>query len=211
MSRLIDLTHTFTPDMPVYPGDPSARLSRCADIESDGFTDHSLETGLHVGTHMDAPWHMIEGGKRIADFPPARFCGRGILVDARGAPAVDVPLLNDTIIEPGAILLVLTGWSSRFRQPDYYESYPEITVAFAREIVKRGVSLLGLDTPSPDREPYEIHKILLGRDVLIIENLSNLESLLTVPAFRIHAYPAKLDADAAPVRVVAEEIQAAAA
>lgn len=50
---------------------------------------------------------------------------------------------------------------------------------------------------------YPIHKILLTKEVLIIENLTNLKSLVGVQSFDVFAFPMKLHAEAAPVRVVA--------
>ena len=98
----------------------------------------------------------------------------------------------------------MTGFSNKFGVPEYYESYPEITAAFASKMVELGVSIVGMDTPSPDRPPFVIHKLLLGNDVLLIENLTNLESLLEHVQFTVAALPAKFDAEAAPVRVVAQ-------
>ena len=34
--KIIDLTQTFTKDMPVYPGDPKPSLQRGANLEKDG-------------------------------------------------------------------------------------------------------------------------------------------------------------------------------
>jgi arylformamidase len=65
--QLIDLTQTFGSMMPVYPGDPAPELKQITTIETHGFTDHQLTTAMHVGTHMDAPLHMIAGGKKIAE------------------------------------------------------------------------------------------------------------------------------------------------
>ena len=67
------------------------------------------------------------------------------------------------------------------------------------------VNMVGMDVPGPDLDaPFPIHKILLGGDVLIAENLTNLGQLLGQDNIHIHAYPVKYDADAAPMRLVAE-------
>ena len=84
-----------------------------------------------------------------------------------------------------------------------YRDFPEVAPEFARELVSLGVSIIGLDTPSPDRSPFEVHKILLAAQVPIIENLTNLEALVAVDEFDVVALPAKLQCEAAPVRVVA--------
>lgn len=201
--RLIDLTHPFTEEMPVYPGDPVPRLEKVADIDSVGYHLSTLFTGMHAGTHIDAPLHMIPGGGFVSDEPVDRFFGRGYLLDARGRDILGEDLLGGKVVKPGEIVLVLTGWSERFRKPDYYRDYPQMTPALARRLAECGASMVGLDTPSPDREPFEVHKILLGAGVLIIENLCNLESLVGTGDFEVIALPAKLRSEAGPVRVVA--------
>jgi kynurenine formamidase len=116
---------------------------------------------------------------------------------------VTADLLDGVDLAKGDIVLVLTGWSSHFRLPDYYEKTPLIDPAFAERLVAAGVSIMGLDTPTPDAAPFPVHKILLSQNVLIIENLSGLEALADAGPFDVSAAPAKFQGDAAPVRVVA--------
>jgi len=65
------------------------------------------------------------------------------------------------------------------------------------------IHLLGLDTPSPDRAPYPIHRQLLGAEIVIVENLTHLDRLLGIANFEVIALPVKFQAEAAPARVVA--------
>ncbi|MGK7929534.1 MAG: cyclase family protein [Spirulina sp.] len=206
MSQLFDLTHTFTENMPVYPGDPCVKFYQVASLEKEGFNNCKIESGLHVGTHMDAPLHVIAGGKYISELSLNKFSGWGHLIDVRDREEIEADVLSDRDIKQGDILLFLTGWSNKFRDPDYYTSYPELSINLAKQIVHLGINMVGLDFPSPDRYPFLIHKILLGNDVLIIENLTNLEQLLSVNAFRVMAYPIKFQAGGAPVRVIAESL-----
>src|SRR5581483_9240801 len=90
----VDLTQNFNNHMPVFPGDSDAELVRTASVDKNGTADHQVKTGMHVGTHMDAPGHMIEGGKGLHEYPVEKFFGRGILLDARGRSSSDVDLLN---------------------------------------------------------------------------------------------------------------------
>lgn len=198
----IDLSQTFGPDMPAYPGDPKSELKQIATVEKDGFTDHQLNSGMHVGTHMDAPLHMIANGAKISQINPDKFFGIGKLIDARGQNQIGPELLTN--IEAGDIVLVLTGFGEKFQSPEYYyEKYPELTEEFAKKAVELKIKLIGLDSPSPDRTPYLVHKILLGDQILIIENLTNLELLLN-KKFEVIALPLKLETDAAPARVIAK-------
>jgi len=74
--KYIDLTHTFDAQMPVYPGDPIPEFTQVADLHKEGYTDYQIKTGMHVGTHMDAPLHMLEGGKRLSDIAVEKFLGK---------------------------------------------------------------------------------------------------------------------------------------
>ncbi|MFH1781803.1 MAG: cyclase family protein [Patescibacteria group bacterium] len=199
--KYIDLTHNFKYNMPVYPGDPIPEINQVAFIEKDGYNGFQIKTGMHVGTHMDAPLHMLQNGKRLSDYSPDHFFGKGHLIEASD---INVELLKNKNISRGDVVFLMTGFYKKFGTDEYYENYPEISEAFAKKIIELGVKIIGMDTPSPDRAPFAIHKLLLENDVLIIENLTNLESLLEHAQFDVVALPAKFETEAAPVRVIAE-------
>jgi kynurenine formamidase len=206
MQNLIDLTHTFTDDMPVYPGDDCSRLYQSDFIKDCGVNDHKIESGMHVGTHMDAPLHMVEGGAVICDFPLEKFQQRGVLIDARGLSIIDADILNSYDIRENDIVLVWTGWDEKYRTDSYFTDWPIMTVAFAQALVDKKIAVIGMDTAGPEmEETFPVHKTFLPNNVLIIENMTNLGAL-EGKEFIIHAYPMKYEADAAPVRVVAEMV-----
>lgn len=206
MPNLIDLTHTFTDDMPVYPGDDCSKLYQSCSIDKDGVTDHTIQSGMHVGTHMDAPLHMVEGGTYMSEIDIAHFQGRGVLIDARGKNIIDEDTLQDQDIRANDIVLVRTDWDKKYRTDQYFKDWPYMTTGFAQKLCDLGISLIGMDTPGPDPEcdDFPAHKVFLPNDVLIIENMAHLEKLENHENFVVHAYPAKYHADAAPVRVVAQ-------
>ena len=191
--------------MPVYPGDPKSTLEQVAHIEKDTYNDHKITTVMHVGTHMDAPLHMIENGKRMDEISPERFFGRGVLIDVREKMDIDITVLEGIEIEKGSVVLLYTGFGSKYRTDDYFKDYPELKEDFANKMVELEVKMVGMDMLGPDYDkPWLTHKILLGKDITILENLTNLNQLLNVEEFEVIALPAKLQADAAPVRVIAK-------
>lgn len=214
----IDLTHTITTGLDVYPGDTPPHICQVDDLINGVTNSNRIEMGMHTGTHIDAPLHMIENGKKIPDYQVQKFHGRGVLIDARGHSQIHESLLENINLQPGDIVLVDTGHHKLFGKPEYYQSWPEVTEAFAQKIAASKVSLLGVDTPSPDpinpvipnsqNHPFPIHKILLTNEVLIIENITNLAPLhsqdpSTPTEFTVTALPAKFDTEAAPTRVMA--------
>ena len=200
--KIIDLTHTFRKEMPVYPGDNPPTLEENIDKEYD-IVHYHLSTGMHVGTHMDGPLHMISGAKKLSEINPEKFVANGHLIDARGQKEIGVELLKNKNISPGDCVLIYTGFDKKFRDPDFYTSYPDLTEEFAHKLVELKVKFVGMDTPSPDKAPYNVHRILLKEEILIIEGMNNLGELAGVEKFEVIALPAKFDAEAAPARVIA--------
>lgn len=199
---LVDLTRLVTNGMPVYPGDTPPQLKESVHFDEHGCVNHQVTSSMHVGTHMDGPMHMVEGGRKLSELPVERFVGRGRLVDARGQEVLEAGLLDGVEVEAGDIVLFWTDWDKKWDTEDYYGKFPALTPELAEALVTRGVKMIGLDSPSPDREPYTVHRILLGKEILIVENLVGLAALAGKD-FEVFALPTKYDADSAPARVVA--------
>lgn len=200
--KIIDLTHTFTETTPVFPGDSLPMLTENIDRENNIVHFH-VESGMHVGTHMDGPLHIIPGGRKLSEISVERFVANGRLIDARGSGGIGIEFLEGKKIAEGDCVLIYTGFDQKFRDPSFYTDYPDLTEDFARALVDLKVKFVGMDTPSPDKAPYTIHRILLKEEIMIIEAMNNLGALLDVQEFEVVALPTKFDAEAAPVRVVA--------
>ncbi len=200
---LIDLTRLTTHGMPVYPGDTPPRLLESVHFDEHQCVNHEFQGSMHVGTHMDGPMHMIKEGRKLCELPLDRFVGRGQLIDARGRKSLDMDLLVGKNLQAGDIVLFWTAWEEQFGTEDYYGAFPVLTEALAEKLVDLQVKIIGLDSPSPDREPYTVHRVLLQKEILILENLVNL-SALDGKDFELTALPAKWDADSAPARVIAK-------
>jgi len=203
MPTYIDLSHPISDSMPVYPGDPKVSLLQTASLEAEGHTDFTLTYGMHLGTHLDGPMHLTSSLTRIADLPLERFAGKGFLFNVVGQKIIDLPESAFSHVTPGSVILFYTGFDLYFGQKQYYQSYPCFSENTAHELVKQQVKIVGMDSPSPDYEPYNIHHILLNNHVLILENLTNLSALLPYREFELLAFPLRIKADSSPVRVVA--------
>lgn len=194
---LVDLTMQLGLQTPAYPGDPEVEIHQVANLDSDGFLDHVIRCGTHSGTHIDAPGHMIRGGKMLGAYHLDRFVGRGRLLDIRSERFVDLSL-----IEENDIVLLWTGFSETAAAADYYQRIPAFSTEIAEQLVARGVKLVGVDAGSVDAAPFSIHKTLLGGDVLIAENLVGLSQLVNTE-FEVIALPLNVDLEGSPARVAA--------
>lgn len=199
---LIDLSVTLNRQTPVYPGDPEIKIEPAGVIERDGWNDHVISVNTHVGTHTDAPLHMIANGKTLDQVPIEQFVGRGRLIEV--GKEFDFESIKQADIEEGDIVLFRTSMSEHYYEPVYFEECPVMSEEIANYLVERKVKMVGVDAGSVDNaDSFPIHKILLGGNVLIIENLTNLDKL-TGKEFTVYALPIKLDIDGAPARVIAE-------
>lgn len=197
----LDLSRPINEQTPVFPGDPTIKIEPAGIFQNDGYSDHLVSIGTHVGTHIDAPAHMLDGGKTLDQIPIENFIGRGIYIELKNK-VFDIDDVRAAGIEEGDIVLFNTGMDTNYNEPSYFEDYPSVSEEIAHYLVGKQVKMVGFDMCSPDHKPFPVHKILLGNEVLIIENLTNLGQLAT-KEFTIYALPLSLQLDGAPIRVVA--------
>jgi kynurenine formamidase len=202
--HFIDLSQTVYNNMPVYPSDTPVTLFQENFLEKDHYNNFRLQTGMHAGTHIDTPMHLTESTMLIDSYPIEKFTGNGSLLDVRNQKIISYQQHFSKCVKSNGVVLLFTGHSDLFGMDTYYQDYPVIDQSFTEFLIDRKIKLLGMDSPSPDRFPVEIHKLLFKHNILIIENLTNLKMLLGYDRFEIFAFPLKIKADSSPVRVVAQ-------
>ncbi len=212
MTDYLDLTRTLFSGIQVYPGTPMPKFEQAFSIESDGYCETSLHFHSHVGTHIDAPAHLINNGATLDSYPVERFFGRGVVVDLSGfAKNEEVCLDALTAFEKDAIrycdfILFDTGFDHDL---DALGKYAVPSAEILSAAIQNGIKVVGIDRMSIDTlhsRELELHKLLLKNDVLIIENLQGL-SKLHERCFSVCALALLYqNADGAPVRVIAWKV-----
>ena len=197
---VVDLSHVVDNGTKPYPGDPAPRLDTAADITHDSCCVTRISLVTHTGTHVDAEAHVIHGGKRLGDYPLTAFSGLARVADLRGLSVVDASALDS--IESCDWLLLCTGQSEKWGSEEYFGTEPLFTEAFVKAAARIARKGIGLDCSGLDREGVALHRLSGGG--LMVENLTDLEMLLSESRILFAAYPLKLAAgDGAPVRAVA--------
>jgi arylformamidase len=207
--KVIDLTHTVFPGMPLYPGTKPPELTTLCTIEKDGFTEKRISISSHTGTHIDAPAHIIPGGATFDRWDAIRFAGGAVVVDATNLKTPHIQLeqlqYHEALIKESEFILLHTGWSRYWGESQYFKEYPVLTPEAARWLAEFQLKGVGMDTISADEfdsAALPVHNILLGRGIAIIENLIHLEQLPQT-GFIFCCFPLKIeDAEASPVRAV---------
>jgi arylformamidase len=200
MPRFIDISPPLSPRLAVWPGD--VPFSRDVTSHPDGTTFSSIATTLHVGSHADAPLHMVPGAPAIDAIPLETWIGSCQVVEARVPPRGRVRL-EDLSESPGAgRLLVKTG---TFHDREHFAGdFAGLDPSLAQELAALGVVLVGIDTPSVDPyedEAFEAHRALVRAGVTWLEGLV----LAHVPPgrYELIALPLRIEGgDGSPVRAV---------
>lgn len=204
---IIDLTHEIHDKLPIFPGDDETELIQSRFIKKDHYNNHYLKINMHAGTHIDGPMHLLDTQTYITQFPLDQFIGKGCLLDVSGEAIIDYKQEYENLIQEDHIVILYTGHSRYFGQANYFTEYPTLTVEFAELLVRKKVKMLGLDTPAPDKYPFQVHKCLFENKILIAENLNNVEQLLPVDTFEIIALPLRIHADSSIARVIARVLE----
>lgn len=209
MLRIHDLTLPISNVMPGVEIKPRHRRP------ADAWNSSILELYSHCGTHMDAPAHLDAEGRGIDSIPLDRCWGPAWVVripNVAPRSLIGIEQLGSVIdhIRPGDGILLATGWSSRWGTPAYREELPRVSRELALWCVDRRVRVLGVEPPSVAdvnnrQELEEIHGILLGGGVIIVEGLTNLEAI-SRPRVLFVSFPLKIQGgDGSPIRAVAIE------
>ena len=192
--RYIDITAALGPATRVYPGDPPVEITLFADpARGAAARVTSLRLSAHAGTHVDAPCHIAGGRRGVESLPLDALIGPVVVIDAP-------PRLGDWLDIPARP----KGRPARI----LFKGEPVISAACARDLVRRGVRLVGTDGLSIDamnETRLPAHRVFLKAGVVILEGLDL--SRVTAGRYELIALPLLIPgSDGAPARAVLRKI-----
>ncbi len=206
--KLIDLTHPLHDGQTSFPGDPVLKISPHYTIEKQRCNVSQVAMGSHQGTHLDALFHFIPDGKRIDEMPLDWFHGPARVLRIPKAPREEITVADlepfESSLTPGARIIYETGWHRHYGQAEYFSDFPSLTQEAAAYLAGRRIRMLGMDTPTPGRDYYEVHHLLqqVPAEIVIVESLANLDAL--PDEFVFIGLPLRFaGGDGSPIRAVA--------
>ena len=158
-----------------------------------------MASSVHVGTHVDAPYHFIADGKTIEQLRLDVLIGPAQVIELPedcGLVTAD-DLKKAGIAEGTERLLLKTRNSHYWYQPGlpFQTDFVALSPDGAEYLVQRGVKLIGIDyfSIAPFRDSIPTHRILLGAEVIILEGVNLSRSFCrAVPALLLAGQAGRL-------------------
>lgn len=214
-TRVLDLSYAISDKLVPWPGDEKFFEAKVnASVEKNGYFTRSFWMLEHYGTHLDAPAHFPPGKTTVDQIPVKQLFGPAVVIDVRAESAKDSDYQlsatrveewekRHSLIPEGAIVLLRTGWASRWPDVQKYRNqdgqgkmhFPGFSADAAKLLIARKVSGLGCDTLSVDygaSSDYAVHHLALGAGLYHLENLADLSELPETGASMVVA-PIKLE------------------
>lgn len=207
MTNWIDITQPLTNEIAQFPGDTPFSYSPTFTKEETGSANiGQMTTSLHIGTHIDAPFHYDSAGKTVEQLDLDRYIGKAVVIDVSHTDKITAAILQEFEWENVSRVLLRTSLSNN---PKHFpDQIPYLDPDIASLLQEKGVTLIGVDIPSvdaPDSKDLETHHALYRNGINILENImldhvkEGLYELIALP-LAIHG------ADGSPVRAVLRPI-----
>ncbi len=200
---LYDISRRLHNDVPTWPGDTRFSYEVNWSKEQSGSVNvGKLTMSIHTGTHVDAPFHFDDGGRKMIELDLDLYVGPARVLDVTGRASIGADDLADLDLAGVKRLLLRTGsWQNPAEFP------AEITYLradLAPFLAEKGIRLIGVDVPSVDplaSKELAAHHSLHAHDIHILEGIDL--DRVEPGDYELIALPLPLaDADGSPVRAV---------
>ncbi|MGE7924216.1 arylformamidase [Viridibacillus arvi] len=207
MGLWIDISQRLDKNVAVWPGDtPFSYKINWSKNDSGSVNVGRINMSLHTGTHIDAPFHFDNEGKRVIDLDLDLYIGNAQVIHLPNKTSIGVNELSNIDLQGVTRLLIRTdAWKNRSVFP---QTIPHIQPELAVYLSEHGVRLIGLDLPSVDpldSKELSAHHELAGHNIHILEGL--VLDDIGPGNYELAALPlALVEADGSPVRAVLKKL-----
>lgn len=203
MKQWIDISQPLSNTIAHWPGDtPFTYETSWTKAETGSVNVGKITTSVHIGTHVDAPFHFDDEGAKIIDLPLDVFIGPARIIDVSSVDIINSETLRAFDLSGVKRLLLKTSLPNCPNR--FPEKIPALSPDLGPFLKEKGVVLLGVDMPSVDpldSKDLETHHSLAKNGVHILENV--MLDHVECGDYELIALPLPLkDADGSPVRAV---------
>lgn len=203
-----DISVPLSIDLPVWPGDPKVSIERTSRIEDGANANVSrMDIGVHTGTHVDAPYHFLQGAPTIESLSLDKLIGPVQVVRIPDDfSIITAELVQACGIKPETRRVLFKTVSSTFWSrygSQFRTEFVGIDESGAKELVSREIQLVGTDylSVSPFKQSRPTHEAFLRAAVILLEGLDLTD--VEPGDYNLICLPLKIKgSDGAPARAV---------
>lgn len=205
-NKWIDVTQPLSNNIAHWPGDTPFDYRVKTMAETGSVNIGHILTSLHMGTHIDAPFHVDDGGEKVDELPLDVYIGRAKIVDVTGHDSIGKSELENLELDGVERLLLRTA--VRTDHTVFPENFTYLRPDIGLFLQEKGIRLIGVDVPSVDpvdSKSMSSHHSLIDHGVYILENLvlANVDP----GDYELIALPLAIQGgDGSPVRAVVKRI-----
>ncbi len=160
--RIIDISQEVL-SCAVYPGDPAPQAEKIVSMENgEVYNLSAFSMCAHNGTHVDAPFHFLNSGKTIEQISLDSFVGMCYVAEHTGQ-----------VSEEDAGAIMMRAKKAEAEERILIAGDVTVTAEAAKVFADAGIKLIGNEgqTIGPEDAPMEVHKILLEKEVVLLEGI----------------------------------------
>lgn len=227
--QFVDLTHTFSPGIPRWPGFPAEERKIIYTYEKDGFFAELFTHVGQYGTHCDPPGHFHKGLRMIDEIPVKEMILPLVVIDCSQKVAAnpDYQLVLGDVeaweekhgrIPSGSFVAMRTDWYKKFtdfqafyNKDDKGQShYPGWTIEALKFLFdERGVTAIGHEPIDADAAVaqkegfFSCESYVLETNRFQIELIANLDKVPEAGALLVCTWPKPRAGSGFPARLFA--------
>lgn len=217
--KFIDLTHEITPNSPTWDGHCGFKYHvthNYHDDENEPFRIQEIAMRAGIGTHIDAPSHVIDGGLNVSELGLNQLIAPVYVIDVSDKAHENYLLTVDDIKEAEnhfgevtkkSFVIIHTGWEKFWHDKRKYHNnsqFPVVSIKACEYLLEKDIVGLGIDTLSADRPEshYPVHKAVLGQGKYLVENVANAKKLPKKGAYTLVMPIKAKNLTESPVRLI---------
>lgn len=201
--KIYDISMLIHKDMKVYKNklEKKPDLVFLSNYKNDQYNESEITMNVHTGTHIDAPFHMIDKGETIENINLEKLIAKCVVVDLTKVKdkITKDDLINKKIGENIFVLLKTSNsYDSNFNFNFVYLEKSGAQYLSDLNVIGVGIDALGIER---SQKNHETHKILMSNDIIIIEGITLKD--VEQGEYMMYALPLKIKgADGAPARII---------
>lgn len=218
--KIVELTQPLYEGAPTWNGSCGYRLEIQKDYDQL-FRVHQLQMDAGIGTHMDAPCHLVREGASIEKIYLDKLIVQACIIDVSSQEDANYEISVEDIekyekayglIPKGSLVIGYTGWSRFWLDATAYRNmdslgqmhFPAFSAKAAEALLARDIAGIAIDSLSPDcmDNTFPVHKLILEAGKYIIENIGDCSQIPPKGAYVI-ALPLRIEGSSeSPIRIV---------